>query len=425
MTNFKPNKKISIASLIIASIVYYGGCDFKGEDYYHPKPIATHFNGEHYIGSISCIECHADIYDSHIQTAHFKTSALPSSSTIKASFLTGENKVELTDFEIEMIKKGKSYYHQTRSKKSGEAANQKIDIVVGSGIKGQSYLTWEDDKLFQLQASYYPPTDSWINSPGYPDQILQRPIRDGCLKCHVSFATNLDFSGQGNRYDKDKILLGVDCEKCHRPAEKHVVFHRENPTVDTAMHMLKLDTLPRQLRLDACAQCHSGLRAGIIKGNSFSFLSGDRLDEYSRNFYTGQSNSELDVHGNQYGLLTSSKCFLHSPEMDCGTCHDPHKNQRGNTSLFNQKCVSCHDDNSAQCSEDSAVLNAHEHNCINCHMPTVQSKMMSVQLGESESETGVSIRTHLIGIYTDQGHNMENPLDSLSAKEIKGFINSQ
>ena len=76
------------------------------------------------------------------------------------------------------------------------------------------------------------------------------------------------------------------------------------------MFMMKIDTLSRQKRLDVCAQCHSGPRDGILQGNSFSFLAGEKLDEYSRNYYTGISNDDLDVHGNQYGLLTSSKCFI-------------------------------------------------------------------------------------------------------------------
>lgn len=419
-------KKLYIALTILATIICYGSCDIKGVDYYQPEAKATHFNGENFVGSLTCKECHADIYDSHILTAHFNTSAIADADNIKGSFESGANKIALEEFEVTMKKEGSYHYQQTKNINSPTPnPPQQIDIVIGSGVKGQSFLTWEDDKLYQLQASYYPPTDSWINSPGFPDQLNKRPIRDGCLKCHVTFATNMDFSGKGNRYNKEKMLLGVDCEKCHNPSEKHVVFHRENPEVTNAMHMLKLDTLDRQLRLDACAQCHSGPRAGIIKGNSFSFLAGERLDEYSRNFYTGQKSNELDVHGNQYGLLTSSKCFLESAEMDCGTCHDSHKNQRGDTDFFNQKCMSCHDSNSTICSEDSAELNIMGNNCISCHMPETQSIAMSVKLGSDKMETGVMVRTHLIDIYTSDNDSVDKHMDTLSIKQIKGFIDSK
>jgi hypothetical protein len=299
-----------------------------------------------------------------------------------------------------MIAKGNSFYQQNNYNETGKPNTlKKIDIVIGSGIKGQSYLNWENDHLFQLQVSYYPPTDRWINSPGFPSGPMKRPIRDGCLKCHVTFATNRDFSGQGNRYDKEKMVYGVDCERCHRPSAKHVLYHRNNPEDEVAKFMLKLDTLPRQQRLDVCAQCHSGPRDAILQGNSFSFLSGEILREYSRNYYTGQPTSELDVHGNQYGLLTSSQCFEQTPTLDCQTCHDSHKNQRGNTGHFNRKCVDCHQANTHRCTADAAEMTAMSNNCIACHMPNIPSKFMSVQLSADSVQTPVYVRTHLIGIY--------------------------
>lgn len=421
------NKKFLVATLILASLIYWGGCDFNRAAYYQPEVLATHFNGEHFVGSVTCKECHADIYNSHLATAHYNTSAIANKNNIKGSFISGENILSLDEFTIDMKKKGNDFYqHPSDNKPERPITPQKIDVVIGSGVKGQSYLTWEDEHLFQLQASYYPPTDSWIKSPGYPDRLIHRPIRDGCLKCHVTFATNYDFSGQGNHYDQDKIIYGVDCEKCHRPAEKHVIFHRENPEVKTSKHMLKLDTLSRQLRLDACAQCHSGLREAILQGNSFTYLSGQRLEEYSRNYYKGAEATELDVHGNQYGLLTQSKCFINSPQMDCSTCHSPHQNQRGDSKLFNQQCISCHNTGSVNCKEESSILKTMGNNCIACHMPTQASKAMAVQLGtEHDNTTGVQIRTHLIAIYPEEEEQNGVEIDTSAVREIKLFLDRE
>ncbi|MEZ5042866.1 MAG: multiheme c-type cytochrome [Saprospiraceae bacterium] len=395
----KKKKYFIIASLFLAAFVYYCISTAKGLDYYQPEPLATHFNGEAFVGSRTCMECHADISTTHLQTAHFNTSASANAKNIKGSFKKGANTVKLEEVEFEMVKKGKSFYQLTTLNSPGQQIPpEKIDIVVGSGVKGQSYLTWEDDYLFQLQVSYYPPLDTWINSPGYPDRLLKRPIRDGCLKCHVTFATNRDFSGQGNQYDQAKMVYGVDCERCHRPAAKHVIFHRNNPDVKAAKFMLKLDTLSRQQRLDACAQCHSGPRDNIIQGNSFTYLTGETLKDYSRNFYTGQPDSALDVHGNQYGLLTTSKCFIQSANMDCSTCHDPHKKQRGNRTHFNEKCIGCHSPGSSvTCTAEMAVRETKANNCITCHMPNSPSKGMSVEL--NSLKTSVYVRTHLIGVY--------------------------
>lgn len=394
--------------LFLAAFIYCCKNAIKGFDYYDPEALATHFNGEDFVGSETCMECHADIYADHIQTAHYNTSAVADADNIKGSFETGSNTLDIGPVAFTMVKEGESFYQHTEFKNTNQQLPpEKFDIVIGSGVKGQSYLTWEGENLFQLQVSYYPPSDSWINSPGYPAKLLKRPVRDGCLKCHVTFATNRDFSGQGNRYDKARMVYGVDCERCHRPAAKHVIFHRNNPEVETSRFMLKLDTLSRQLRLDACAQCHSGPRDAILQGNSFTYLTGEPLKEYSRNYYTGQSTDELDVHGNQYGLLTSSKCFIKAAEMDCGTCHDPHKKQRGDTSFFNQKCMGCHSGNATTCTAEAGDKSIMGDNCIGCHMPNTPSKTMSVQLNKNSPETSVYVRTHLIGIYPKEDSQEE------------------
>lgn len=405
------SQSLFLVLFLVAFACACTGCG-KGEAYYNPDAIATYFDGEQYVGSNTCMECHAKVYASHIQTAHYNTSALANAESIHGSFEKGSNTIELTDIEVAMLKKlvnGKESFVQQKVDKqtNKELISEKMDIVIGSGIKGQSYLTWEEDKLFQLQASYFPPTENWINSPGYPPQNLTRPIRDGCLKCHVTFAKNMDFSGQGNRYDKTQMVYGIDCERCHTPSKKHVVFHRNNPEIKEAKFMMKLDTLSRQQRLDACAQCHSGPRANIIQGNSFSFQSGDILKEYSRNFYTGQKSADLDVHGNQYGLLTSSECFIQSKEMDCVTCHDPHKKQRGNTAYFNEKCMTCHTTNTIVCKAEPGKLEVMGNNCIACHMPNEPSKLMSVQLTSDSIETPVMVRTHLIKVYLEDLYESE------------------
>lgn len=388
--------------VFLAGLTYYCISTYKGLSYYDPVVLATHPEGGDFVGSQTCLECHRDIYDTHVQTAHFNTSAIASAENIHGSFEPGSNTLALDGVEFEMKKEGKSFYqHTTLQEESLPIPPQRFDVVVGSGIKGQSYLTWEEEHLFQLQASYYPPMDQWINSPGYPPQLLKRPIQDGCLKCHVTFATNRDFSGQGNQYDKSRMIYGVDCERCHRPGKQHVTYHRENPDTKSAKFMLKLDTLSRQLRLDVCAQCHSGLRSAVIRGNSFSFLPGEPLEEYSRNYYTGMADAELDVHGNQYGLLTSSQCFQNSITLDCGTCHDPHKNQRGDAAFFNAKCSECHESGNVDCSAGMQKRTSMGDNCIACHMPTTPSKMMMFQLGDEGVETSAQVRTHLIGIYSD------------------------
>lgn len=392
---------MALLGLFLSVIVYHCKNPKIDSGYFSPIVLATHTNGEQFVGSESCKACHADIYASHIETAHYTTSAIGDTESIKGSFVPGSNVLDLESVTFTMRSDAKGFYQHTEIKnRNFEPPPARFDIVIGSGVRGQSYLTWQDSRLFQLQPSYHTSTDSWVNSPGYPSYGIERPVREACLRCHVTYAQTIDFSGQGNQFDKKQMMYGVDCERCHRPSAKHVSYHKNNPDDDTAKYMMKFDTLLRQQRLDACAQCHSGSAGQIVQGNSFSFLAGDTLDEYVQNNKESQD-VPLDVHGNQYGLLIKSTCFQKTT-MDCITCHDPHKNQRDTTEYFNQKCMGCHHKDSVSCKAEITDLNRMANNCIACHMPTTPSKTMTIQLGQDSLETSFNIRTHLIAIYSKE-----------------------
>ncbi len=396
------NGVITFFLLLITAVVWYCKNPKVDADYYSPQVLATHSGGIGYIGTESCLECHADIVATHLETAHHHSSSKAEPGNIKGKLNAQDHPVELIDVRLDIVADENGVYQVTTPKSVREKAHRDtLDLVIGSGVKGQSFLTWKQDRLFQLQASYYTPTDSWINSPNFPDYNMERPVTDACLKCHVTFAQTAEPSGQSNRYLKERLILGIECERCHGPAEKHVVYHRKNKTAASGKYLVAIDSLSRQKRLDICIQCHSGLRGQQIKGNPFSFVAGEDLSTYSRNYYSGKPQNELDVHGNQYGLLQSSQCFRESPAMDCATCHDPHQKQRGDTEHFNQKCMACHNPGTTSCSRDPSIHNTMGNNCVACHMPLSPSKTMKVRLSEEGNEIPVYIRTHLIAVYPD------------------------
>ncbi len=366
-------------------------------DYYAIEPIAVHGNGGAFAGSASCIACHKDIYDTHVHTAHYKTSALADSSSIKGSFKTGENTFTFNDRAVfTMIKTDSGFYQRANFIHNQlELFKLPIDIVFGSGTKGQSYLSWEDDKLFQLQASYFTPENRWMSSPGLENLRAQRPVVARCFECHSTFAKNITPNGRGNQYDKKNIIYGIDCERCHGPAAKHVGYQQKNPKTRMAKYILKYKELSRQQRLDACALCHSGGNRAA-KEPPFGFLVGDNLDKF---YFPHEEDDEdtLDVHGNQYGLLASSACFKNSPQMDCTTCHNPHENERGESELFNLKCMSCHSQSTISCKEEDTHANTSMTDCITCHMPLTPSKSMVIKV--DSTKTAVKVRTHNIAIY--------------------------
>src|SRR5690606_37890963 len=128
-----------------------------------------------------------------------------------------------SDFEFNMVSTDSALYQKVNLLFNNDnneiISNSKIDIVFGSGVRAQSYLTWTDDKLWQLQASYHASTQNWINSPGYADYVSDylRPITARCLECHTTYANNNAVLNINNSYDKKQIIYGIDCERCHGP----------------------------------------------------------------------------------------------------------------------------------------------------------------------------------------------------------------
>ena len=390
--------------IVLVTLVYHYKNSFRESNYLNPKTFPVHYNGDKFAGSESCMQCHSDIYEDHINTAHHKTSEWPDDTSIKGSFKPPSNLLRLNNIDYYMVRKGGDFYQIGKSKdKNQEISSSKIDIVIGSGTKGQSYLSWDSDKLYQIQTSYFTISNSWVNSPGYPNEQFVRATSDECLKCHLTFAQNTDFEGRGNQYLKETLFLGVECERCHGPSEKHVDYHLQNPdNQKIAEYMPSIKNFSRQQRLDACAQCHGGLRNNKIKGNPFEFVIGDTLENYSRNYYNTVSNYDLDVHGNQFGLLQNSKCFKNSEDLDCTTCHNPHKNERGKISLFNKICMDCHISENQPISLCKGEINEVEklqNNCVSCHMPLIPSKSMKVRLDQNSDEKPILVRSHLIKVY--------------------------
>ena len=268
----------------------------------------------------------------------------------------------------------------------------------------------KDNSLFQLPVSYFTPRKAWCSSPGYPnDQILfNREIKVRCLECHATFAKASTGVG-GDQYDPQSIILRVDCERCHGPAAAHVKFQTEHPGITPGKFVINPGRLTRQQNLDNCALCHSGLRENIKL--SFTFVTGDNLDEYSKPDYNKDSLAGLDVHGNQYGLLLSSKCFKNSVVLDCSSCHNPHKKE-SDASIFSERCIGCHKPGS----KSFCTVKETEHfslvkNCIDCHMPKMLSNKIMMKIGGYPGSVHDTIRTHRIGIYLAESERIRTAIN--------------
>ena len=341
---------------------------------------------DNYVGDDACRSCHASQVDSFHQTAHALTSAEPNEHTILGKFTAGDNILKTSNpnlaFHMEAKQGG---FFQTANSRS-----ERFAFVVGSGEKGQTYLFWDGDQLFQLPVSYWTNV-GWVNSPGYRDGVadFERPIIPRCLECHATSFESL--APPSNRYNTTGYGLGIQCEKCHGPGREHVKQEQAKaaPASDTAI--LNPAHFTRERQMDLCAWCHGGHGQPIQP--AFSYLPNNPLDKYI-NFPKPDTNAPLDVHGNQVELLKQSRCFLAS-SMTCLTCHNVHVTQH-NLAEFSQRCLTCHKPDSSTFRKAShAVTN----NCIDCHMPRQETNLIVFDFAGKRVKP--EVRNHWIKVYSD------------------------
>ena len=394
------SSRIYIVIFFIASFIFIvSSCVFNADYKDQTAPIEK--DGNTLVGSTQCKKCHATIYDQFVKTAHSKTSMPANKHNVKGSFKEGENSYVFSYYDGVMMQDLDSGLYQVNFLNRKFDKAYKFDIVIGSGTRGQSYLHWNENRLFQLPISYFTTSNSWSNSPGYADDFANfgRPIGSQCMGCHSSYVDVIsDEKKQFEEFDKSNIVYGINCEKCHGAGGKHVDLFTANPTAKGDKLIVNASNLSQSLQLDACAVCHSSNAANLKP--ALYFKTGDSLDH--SHIQTNQQ-VKVDVHGNQYGLLIESKCFVKSTTMTCSTCHNPHEQQRGDLAMFSQKCMQCHTPEKANfCKMTNKMgVAALQKNCIDCHMQNKESQMLNVKLDPTENHSPAVIRSHLIAVHPE------------------------
>ncbi|GEP97213.1 multiheme c-type cytochrome [Chitinophaga cymbidii] len=393
------NKRQLFVSILVIAVAMLSRCAGK-------KPAGRDARGEQFAAASTCMSCHKDIYESYITTAHYHTSAPASPSTVKGSFDPPHNVFHFANATDVIMERKDSLLFQTAYVDGKPQQQYPFDITIGSGRKAQTYLYWQDKQYFQLPISYFVPVQKWANSPGFPASHpnFSRVIPSTCFGCHSSMVASTEkITGvqRTEEFEKKEAIFGIDCQRCHGPAAEHVNYHTEHPAEKAARFITKINTLANQQQLDMCALCHSGLKPMLR--SAFLFKPGDVLADFLLPTVAFPSKpSQLDVHGNQYQLLTASKCFTQSKQMNCSTCHDPHTTERNNMQVFSRRCMSCHQADSGHfCKLKTLPASTLQQNCIDCHMPALPSGSITLLTNGQESPIPDSVRTHLITIYPD------------------------
>jgi hypothetical protein len=230
----------------------------------------------------------------------------------------------------------------------------RLDWCFGSGEHACTWAgllpdSWGMTDLLEFRWSWYAQTKAFELTPGqslesgpgyfqHLGMLFDQPKARHCFACHASIVP-----ATGGRIDSDAIHPGVTCQRCHGHLGAHV-------SSDGTEVPQSLKSLSRDESMRRCAQCHRSADE-------------QRLEEIR------PDHAEL-VRFQPVGLAQSA-CFQHSPEMNCMTCHDPHRPLSAQDSRGIWQCLQCHDPKQPTQTPCSA---GRTDDCLSCHMPEVSLK---------------------------------------------------
>jgi Cytochrome c554 and c-prime len=356
---------------------------------------------DRFAGEDACRSCHSEEARTFRTTAHRLTMQPATRESIVAPFAPSAAEIATSDpqlrYRLEANDRGFFESSIVGPADAARIRTERIEMVIGSGKKGQSYIWSRNDELFQAPLSYWSALNTWAPNPGYTDRSAKFdvPVVPQCLDCHATFFERAA-PPVGNRVNRASALLGVTCEKCHGPGAAHVAARRRNPKQAPPVEtdVVNPARLARDQKVDLCASCHGGRKLGP----PFSFLPGDSVNRTvirpretpSRDMSTGPAGSGIDSHGQQATALMSSRCFQQST-MTCETCHTPHATER-NLAAFSARCLTCH--KVEACGRYARDGRQIVDKCVDCHMP-MQSSSLIVAMNGGAAATA-QLRSHLI-----------------------------
>jgi tetratricopeptide (TPR) repeat protein len=360
-------------------------------------PYAHLFDGVTYVGSKKCAPCHADLYEAFSQSEMGRSMSVIDSATMIERFPQREQIHDSTrNFLYEMYKEnGKYYQREYRVDRAGNKIyerSEKAEFIIGSGNNLRMYFRTENGMLYQLPLTWYTHSKNWDLSPGFREfnnLRFRRFASVRCLMCHNSLMQERPASN--DRYDQP-FPLGIGCERCHGPGEKHIRQMTGRQAGTKEITIVNPKKLPHQQQLDVCQQCHLQAKSWAPHNDEsvVNFRPGQRLATNRSLYFPEKTDKEVFEVADSPHRMKLSRCYTESDSaMTCLTCHDPHYSIKTfPTAYFNQKCLSCHRAESV-----SAIKGAYKHspvdNCVRCHMN---------KTGTNNTLHGVSVTDHWIRV---------------------------
>ena len=191
-----------------------------------------------YVGKEVCRNCHAEIYDTYMETGMGRSWGLAPEHS-RAPWQGPPALVQDTVLKMTyqaFRQNGALFIREFRLDEGGDTVHQRlerVDMVVGSGQHTNSHLRWRNGLLCQLPMTYYTQEGRWDLPPGYENgnnARFSRPIEAECIQCHNAHPV----AGKEAFNHYLRVPEGIDCERCHGPGALHVAEKSRGQIIDTS-----------------------------------------------------------------------------------------------------------------------------------------------------------------------------------------------
>ena len=256
---------------------------------------------------------------------------------------------------LEAQKDGYSYRIERRGKESVYSVSDDqhtvttpILWVFGLGDAGQTYVFQKDGEYYQSRVSYYASIrglDLTIGAGNAKPKGLEQAMGrlmdlDEKAKCFGCHATN---SVEGKKLTLDRMVPGIQCERCHGPADAHQEAARRGDVVSTRMRRLK--QLSAEETSNFCGQCHRTWEE--VAGGGTMGVANVRFQPYR---------------------LANSRCYdPDDSRIACVACHNPHRALDRTRANYDARCQACHGGKPA-----GKICKVSRNDCVSCHMPKIE-----------------------------------------------------
>lgn len=369
----------------------------------------------HYVGMETCRGCHAEVYNTYIQTGMGQSFDHATKQKSAADFTHAPIYDKELDFYYKPYWQGDSLYIKEYRLTDGDTSHvlvQKIDYIIGSGQHTNSHIFSKNGYLYQAPVTFYTQKKQWDLAPGFEkgsSSRFTRLIESECMTCHNGYPDFVNTSQ--NKYVS--LKTGIDCERCHGPGGLHVKEKMAGNIVDTSKGpdytIVNPRRLSTELQNNICQRCHLQGIAVLNDGKTFfDFRPGMRLSEVMNVFMPQYEGAEDKmIMASHVERMKKSDCYVSSGKMSCITCHNPHVSVKftPKTQYINA-CNNCHGAGKQQCTEKEAVRNTKNNDCITCHMP----RNGSIDIPH------VAVTDHYI---------RKRPIDAATKSKITAFLGMQ